>query len=83
MQGRAVPDAAFNTTHVGPADTGPISKGFLRQSPLLAKFADSGSHALQCWMFRWLAGLPRHAPDAGVSRPFRPRSIGYNEEGGG
>ena len=43
------------------------------------EFTDAATDPLQGWMARGLTGLAWHGPDAGLSCPLGPRSIGYND----
>jgi hypothetical protein len=81
MEGRAIPDPAFDPAHVAAADPGNIRKLFLGESSLPPQVADACAESLEGGMLGRLTSLAGHVPDAGASRPFRPRPMGYNGSG--
>jgi hypothetical protein len=79
MERRAIPDAPLDSTHVTATDVRLVCQGFLREATLPAEVSETASEPLQGGMLGGLTGLAWHATDAGASRPFRPRPIGYND----
>ncbi len=75
----AGPNAAFNSAHVAATNARPVGKCFLRKPLLFAERAESHAKFLQGRMPGWLTGLAGHSPHPGLSRPFGPRPIRYNE----
>ena len=51
VEGRTVPDTAFNAAHVAPTDTGEVRKCLLREMLPLADSADLQSKPLEGRMF--------------------------------
>lgn len=78
MEGGAVANAAFNPAHVAAADLRDVRKCLLRKVLLLAQLSDSHAETLEGRMSGRLTGLSRHGANAGASRSFGPRPIGYN-----
>lgn len=62
MEGRAIPNAALDPTHVAPADSCGIRQCFLRYTLILPKLPYPVPHPSKSRMFWGLQGLPGHPP---------------------
>lgn len=80
MERRTVSNSSFDPAHVAAPDLRPVGECLLGEVLLLAQLTDSCSQSSEDEMFGWLTGRAWHATYAGVSCPFGPRPIGYNEK---
>ena len=74
-----VSNSSFDPAHVAAPDLRSVGECLLGEVLLLAQLTDSRSQSSEGEMLGWLTGRAWHATYAGVSCPFGPRPIGYNE----